>query len=104
MARFGELLKSFRERARLSQRALAQAADIDRSYVCRLESGEREVTSRSLALRLADILGLSPSETDLWLISAGYVSPRMQELAAGGVSRLLEEIDVLSEGSKDGAV
>jgi transcriptional regulator with XRE-family HTH domain len=104
MASFGELLKSFRERAGLSQSALAQAAGIDRSYICRLENGEREVTSRSLALRLADILNLSPPEIDLWLISAGYISPRMQKLANRGVSRLLEEINVLSENFDGGSI
>ncbi len=101
MTSFGELLKSFRERTELSQSALAQAAGIDKSYISRLENGEREVTSRSLALRLAEILDLSPSEVDLWLISAGYVSPRMQALASGGVSRLLEEINVLGENFSD---
>ena len=103
MADFGKLLKNFRERAELSQSALAQAAGIDRSYICRLENGEREVTSRSLALNLADILDLSLPEVDLWLISAGYISPRMQELAAGGVSKLLDEINVLSETTDAGS-
>jgi transcriptional regulator with XRE-family HTH domain len=104
MASFGEMLRGFRERTGLSQSALAQAADIDRSYVCRLENGEREVTSRDLALRLAGILDLSPPETDLWLISAGYVSPRMQDLAASGVSKLLEEISILSESIGNGSL
>jgi len=99
MASFGELVRSFRERAGLSQSALAQGANIDKSYVCRLESGDREVASRSLALRLASILGLSTSEIDLWLISAGYVSPRMQAMATDGVSRLLQEISSLNESS-----
>lgn len=98
MADFGELLRGFRERAGLSQRALAQAANIDKSYVSKLESGKREVASRTLALRLATILELSASEVDLWLISAGYVSPRMQSMATRGVSRLWEEINTLNEG------
>jgi transcriptional regulator with XRE-family HTH domain len=90
MASFGKLLRDFRIRAKLSQRVLAQKADIDTSYISRLEAGEREVASRLLALRIAETLELSPEETDLWLISAGYISPRMQELANGGLSRLLD--------------
>ena len=97
MADFGQLLKSFRQRSGLSQSALAHAANINKSYICKLETGEREVTSRSLALSLTEILDLSPSEVDLWLISAGYVSPRMQTHAARDVSRLLEEINDLTE-------
>jgi transcriptional regulator with XRE-family HTH domain len=101
MASFGERLRAYRERAALSQSALAQAAGIDKSYVSRLENGQREVASRSLAIRLAAILHLSPSEVDLWLISAGYVSPRVQQLATRRASRLLEAIDVLSETSAE---
>lgn len=94
MANFGNLLRDFRIRANLSQRILAQKAEIDTSYISRLERGEREVASRSLALRIAEILGLSSQETDLWLISAGYISPRMQQLASNGLSRLIDSLSV----------
>jgi HTH-type transcriptional regulator, competence development regulator len=89
---FGEMLKSFRKRAKLSQRSLADMTGIDKSYISRLESGEREVTSRSLAMQLANALVLSAEETDLWLISAGYISPRLQELASDRISYLISEI------------
>jgi transcriptional regulator with XRE-family HTH domain len=78
----------------MSQRALAEAADIDKSYISKLENGKRSVTSRQLALALARALNLSPREIDHWLVSAGYVSPRMQAtVARNGVSRLWEEFD-----------
>ena len=93
MASFGDLLKDFRIRAKLSQRVLARKAQIDTSYVSRLERGEREVASRSLALKIAEILNLSLEEIDLWLISAGYISPRMQQLANNGISRLLDSFN-----------
>ena len=99
MADFGDLLRRFRERAGFSQSALAQAANIDKSYISRLESGKREVVSCTLALRLAEILKMSASEVDLWLITAGYISPRMQSMATRGVYRLWEEINTLNEGS-----
>ena len=101
MTSFGKLLRDFRVRANFSQRALAQEANIDTSYISRLESGEREVASRSLALRLAEILGLSPQEIDLWLISAGYISPRMQKVASGGISRLMEALDTIVKETLD---
>ena len=57
MTSFGNLQeKRLSIRSGLSQRALAQEADIDTSYISRLESGNREVTSRSLALKLAEIM------------------------------------------------
>jgi len=102
MASFGKLLKDFRTRSGLSQRVLAHRAEIDTSYISRLERGEREVASRSLALKIAEILGLSPQETDLWLISAGYISPRMQQLAGNGISRLLDSLNIeLTENLSD---
>jgi len=93
MASFGKLLKDFRVRAKLSQRDLARKAEIDTSYVSRLERGQREVASRSLAIKIAEILNLSLEEIDLWLISAGYISPRMQQLANNGISRLLDSLN-----------
>jgi len=90
--KFGEFLQVFRVRAGLSQRALAALAEIDTSYVSRLERGEREVTSRELALKLAEIFRLSADETDVWLLSAGYASPRLQRLEEGRISKLMDEI------------
>lgn len=99
MSAFGELLKAFRERSGLSQSALAEAANIDEGYISKLESGESQVASRSLALTLAKALGLAPDEVDRWLITAGYVSPRMQAMVErNGVSRLWEEFDPPSQG------
>ncbi|MEW6405712.1 MAG: helix-turn-helix transcriptional regulator [Chloroflexota bacterium] len=88
---FGEMLRKFRERVGLSQKALAAAAEIDTSYISRIERGERNAT-RPIALRLAEILGLSQKEMDLWLIEAGFISPRMQSLANDGITRLIEDI------------
>jgi transcriptional regulator with XRE-family HTH domain len=94
MASFGKLLRDFRIRAKLSQRVLAQQAEIDTSYISRLERGEREVASRSLALKIAQILNLSSEEIDYWFISAGYISPRMQQLASSGISRLIDSLSI----------
>ena len=101
MERFGDLLKRFRLRANLSQSALADRAGVDKSYVSKIENGDRKSPSRSLVIQLATILDLSTEEADLWLISAGYISPRMQRLAADGLSRLHEEISLLNNGDGD---
>lgn len=90
---FGMMLQKFRIRAGFSQRALAEEAKIDTSYISRIESGERPTTSRTLALQLAKILVLSQEEEDLWLISAGYVSPRIQSLASNSISHLIDNLD-----------
>jgi transcriptional regulator with XRE-family HTH domain len=104
MASFGKLLRDFRLQAGLSQRALAQAAKVDTSYISRLESGEREIPSRSLALVLAEILRLSQQESDLWLISAGFISPRMQDLASSGISKLMEHFDITLRDSANESI
>jgi transcriptional regulator with XRE-family HTH domain len=88
--RFGQLLRQFRKRAGISQRQLAERADIDTSYISKLESGERVVSSRDLALELSAILNLTPEETDLWLLAAGYASPRLQQLGAPLIANLIQ--------------
>jgi len=92
---FGEMLKIFRERVGLSQRGLAAEAGIDTSYISRIERGERNAR-RPIALRLANILQLTQEEQDFWLIQAGFISPRMQDLASDGISRLIEDITKFS--------
>jgi transcriptional regulator with XRE-family HTH domain len=92
MSEFGDLLRGFRERARMSQGALAKAVGIDKSYVSKLESGARRVTSRDLALALAQALGLTLEEIELWIGIVGYISPRQEMASRVGVSRLLEEM------------
>lgn len=94
--KFGLLLREFRIRAGLSQRALAKKAGVNTSYVSRLESGDRKVASRDIMILLSRILELSHRETDLWFITAGYISPRLQGLANAGISRLIEDIGIES--------
>lgn len=88
---FGDMLRIFRMRIGLTQNTLAEMTGIDTSYISRIERGERK-TTRSIAIQLAGILQLSQEELDLWLISAGFISPRMQELRSAEISRLIEDI------------
>ncbi len=59
-AAFGEVLRDLRQRAGLSQEALAGAAEVDRTYVSLLERGQRQPTLETL-FRLAGALHASPA-------------------------------------------
>lgn len=59
--RFGENLRAMRKGKGLSQDRLAISADIDRSYVGRVERGEVNITLEK-AYQLASILGCDVRE------------------------------------------
>lgn len=69
---FGNLLKTYRERAKLSQSKLAEIADFDHSYLSRLESGKRNPT-RAAVERLAKELELEGEDYVRFLALAGFV-------------------------------
>ena len=57
---FGKVLREYRERAGLSQEGLANAADLDRTFIGMLERGQRQPTLDSV-FRIADALKVAPS-------------------------------------------
>ncbi len=59
--KFGERIKFLRLQKRLSQEALADAADLDRTYIQSIEKGNRNV-SIAVAEKLAAAMGISISE------------------------------------------
>jgi transcriptional regulator with XRE-family HTH domain len=67
----GGLLRTWRERRRLSQLDLAGAADISARHVSFLETG-RSAPSRAMLLRLAERLDIPLRERNALLLSAGY--------------------------------
>jgi transcriptional regulator with XRE-family HTH domain len=67
----GGLLRTWRERRRLSQLELAGAADISARHMSFLETG-RSVPSRAMLLRLAERLEIPLRERNALLLSAGY--------------------------------
>jgi transcriptional regulator with XRE-family HTH domain len=71
-ASFGSLLRGFRERAKLSQSALAREAGLDASFVNRVESGQRGA-DREAVEKLIRGLRLPPDEADRLLAAAGYL-------------------------------
>lgn len=81
MAGFAPLLRELRDRRRLSQSRLAEAAGFDHSYVSRLESGNRMPT-RDAVLKLADAMALGDGERDALLAAAGFMPGRIESLFA----------------------
>lgn len=58
---FGARVRALRERAGISQEALADRAGLHRTYVGSVERGERNISLANIH-RLADALGVPPSE------------------------------------------
>lgn len=56
---FGKVLRDCRERAGLSQENLADAAELDRTYIGMLERGQRQPTLETL-FRIAAALNVAP--------------------------------------------
>jgi transcriptional regulator with XRE-family HTH domain len=69
---FATLLRSFRERTKLSCNELARTVGVDPSYISRLERGEREPPRRRVVEGLATALQLGLDDQDRLLVSAGY--------------------------------
>jgi transcriptional regulator with XRE-family HTH domain len=68
---FGNLLRKWRERRRLSQLDLACEAEISTRHLSFLETG-RSLPSREMALRLAERLDVPLRERNMLLVAAGY--------------------------------
>lgn len=67
----GPLLRSWRQRRRMSQLDLASEADISAKHLSFLETG-RALPSRAMLLHLAEQLGVPLRERNLLLTAAGY--------------------------------
>jgi transcriptional regulator with XRE-family HTH domain len=98
---FGEQLRRHRERAGLTQTALAKRAGADQSYINRLERGEREPPRRPLVVQLADQLALSQAERQHLLLLAGHLPDWLLYLPADDptLSRLAEVLASPNLGS-----
>jgi transcriptional regulator with XRE-family HTH domain len=76
---FGVMLRSLRERAGLSQSALARLAGLDPSFINRLESGRRGV-ERPIADALVVALSLPAREADRLLAAGGFLPPSLAKV------------------------
>jgi len=61
LVKFGEAVRARRKELQFSQEALADAADIDRSHMGKIERGERNVTFLNI-VRIAKAVGCKPSD------------------------------------------
>src|SRR5437763_1302182 len=77
---FAGLFQGWRERAGLSQNALARRMGVNPAYVNRLEHGGRGAGNRELVEAAADALELSPPERDALLGAAGHWPGSLAEL------------------------
>lgn len=68
---FGERLRQWRQRRRLSQLELALQAEVSTRHLSCVETG-RASPSREMVLRLAERLQLPPRERNALLVAAGY--------------------------------
>ena len=73
---FGIMLRALRERAGLSQSALARQAGLDPSFINRLESGRRGA-ERPVADALVAALQLPAREADRLLAAGGFLPPSL---------------------------
>lgn len=101
---FGKVLRSVRLRLGLSQGQVAQKVGLDRSYVNRLEAGERGAPSAHAIVALATALDLDEPDTDRLLLSGGLPVKALVDLGLGdptllALARRLTD-PRLSEGSR----
>ncbi|HET7334415.1 MAG TPA: helix-turn-helix transcriptional regulator [Rhizomicrobium sp.] len=68
---FGSLLKTWRQKRRLSQLDLALSSGVSQRHVSFLESG-RAQPSRSMILQLSETLDVPLRERNAWLAAAGF--------------------------------
>lgn len=57
----GNKIKHVREKVNMSQKDLAYSADLDRSYIASVESGQRNISIMNLE-KIANALGVTLSE------------------------------------------
>ncbi len=97
MASFAELLKSYREQVRMSQRSLARTSHINPAIISRLESGDRLPSGPAQVLAITQALALDEPRANRLLASAGYWPKAILELGPQDET-LLAIAGVLTDG------
>lgn len=96
--KFGELLKDWRGRRRISQLDLAYDAEISPKHLSFIETG-RSQPSREMVLRLAEQLEIPLRERNVLLAAAGF-APVFQErkLDADAMASVRSAVDIILKG------
>lgn len=76
-SRFGARLRQLRAAATMSQRQVAEAAEINFTYLSKVENGRTEPPSEATIRRLAEILNGNPDEL---LALSGKISPTLRDV------------------------
>ena len=87
--RFGEVLRALRTARGISQAAVAARAGIDRSYVNRMEAGERGAPAGPAVEALIGALRLDPAEADRLTAAAGLLPRALRRLGPDDPTVLL---------------
>ena len=87
--RFGEVLRTLRTARGISQAAVAARAGIDRSYVNRMEAGERGAPAGPAVEALIGALRLDPAEADRLTAAAGLLPRALRRLGPDDPTVLL---------------
>jgi len=94
----GNLLRTWRQRRRLSQLALACDAEISQRHLSFLESG-RAAPSRDMILHLAEQLDIPLRDRNLLLIAAGFAPIyRERPLTNPALQEVRKAVDVVLKG------
>jgi transcriptional regulator with XRE-family HTH domain len=94
----GELLRAWRERRRMSQLALALAADVSSRHVSFIETG-RSRPSREMVLRLAERLDVPLRERNRLLLAAGFAPAYPErDLDDPELARMRHAVDLVLTG------
>src|SRR6478736_3925019 len=92
---FGDHLRHWRQRRRLSQLDLAQEAEISTRHLSFVETG-RSVPSREMVLRLAERLEVPLRERNAMLVAAGYAPMyRERPLADPAMSSAKQAVELI---------
>lgn len=97
MAAVGALLSEYRKRNRLSQLDLSLLADVSSRHISFIETG-RTRPSRSMLLRLAEVLNLAHKDSNLLLHSGGYAAAYSDlDLASAEMSPVRTALNMILE-------
>lgn len=94
MSKVGRLLRTFRKRMQLTQRELANLANVSESYVSYVESGGPFKPSREKINILASVLNLAGEDLALFVSAAGYTREDLEQTIPAALA-LPEEVVAL---------
>lgn len=97
MSAVGPLLSEYRKRNRLSQLELSLLADVSSRHISFIETG-RSNPSRSMLLRLADVMNLPLNDSNLLLNSGGYAPAYSQlDLSSEAMGPVRDALQLILE-------